>query len=167
MENINEEILLRAGKIKLLLMDCDGVLTDGKIYFNEHGEETKAFNTKDGQGIVSLHRAGIMTGIITGRIFKGLERRTEELGIKFLRMGCNDKDEEFENIMADASVSLEETAYIGDDLPDIALLKKAGLAIAVADAAEEVLEAAHYVTLKNGGDGAVREAADLILKARK
>ncbi|HEV7643759.1 MAG TPA: HAD hydrolase family protein [Pyrinomonadaceae bacterium] len=167
MKNITEDILARAKKIKLVLMDCDGVLTDGKIYFNEHGEETKAFNTKDGLGIVLLHRAGIATGIITGRVFNGLKRRAEELGIRYLRMGCDDKTEEFENILADAGVSAEETAYIGDDLPDIALLKKAGLAVAVADSVREVLEAAHYITEKNGGDGAVREVADLILQARK
>jgi len=167
MEKISDDILIRARKIKLVLMDCDGVLTDGKIYFNERGEETKAFNTKDGLGIVSLHRAGIATGIITGRIFKGLERRAEELGIRFLRMGCEDKTEEFENVIADAGVSAGETAYIGDDLPDIALLKRAGLAVAVADAVKEVLAAAHYVTSKNGGDGAVREVTNLILLSRK
>jgi 3-deoxy-D-manno-octulosonate 8-phosphate phosphatase (KDO 8-P phosphatase) len=166
MKNVTEDVLARARKIKLLLMDCDGVLTDGKIYFNEHGEETKAFNTKDGLGLVLLHRAGIGTGIITGRVFGGLQRRVEELGIRFLRMGCEDKTEEFENILADAGVTADETAYIGDDLPDIALLKKAGLAVAVADAAGEVLEAAHYITEKNGGDGAVREVADLILRAK-
>ncbi len=167
MKNIPEDILARARKIKLVLMDCDGVLTDGNIYFNEHGEETKAFNVKDGLGIVLLHRAGIDTGIITGRVFKGLQNRAEELGIRFLRMGCEDKTEEFENIIADAGVSAEETAYIGDDLPDIALLKKAGLAVAVADSVREVLEAAHYITEKNGGDGAVREVADLILQVKK
>jgi 3-deoxy-D-manno-octulosonate 8-phosphate phosphatase (KDO 8-P phosphatase) len=167
MEKISEDIMVKARKIKLVLMDCDGVLTDGKIYFNERGEETKAFNTKDGHGIVSLHRAGIVTGIITGRIFAGLEKRTEELGIKFLRMGCTDKTEEFENLIADAGVTQEETAYVGDDLPDLSLLRKAGLAVAVADAVDEVLDAAHYVTSKNGGAGAVRELADLILTARK
>jgi 3-deoxy-D-manno-octulosonate 8-phosphate phosphatase (KDO 8-P phosphatase) len=166
MENISADILARAGKVKLLLMDCDGVLTDGKIYFNEHGEETKAFNVKDGLGIVSLHRAGVMTGVISGRNFRALEVRAEELGIRFLRMGCADKVAEFENILADASVTPEETAYIGDDLPDIDLLKKAGFAVAVADAAKKVLEAAHYVTANNGGGGAVREVADLILSAR-
>ena len=164
MENITEDILARARKIKLLLMDCDGVLTDGNIYFGEHGEELKAFNTKDGLGIVLLHRAGLMTGIITGRTFNGLKIRAEELGMKFLRMGCDDKTEEFENILADAGVSAEETAYVGDDLPDLALLKKAGLAVAVADAVNEVQQAAHYVTSKKGGKGAVREVADLILK---
>jgi 3-deoxy-D-manno-octulosonate 8-phosphate phosphatase (KDO 8-P phosphatase) len=166
MKNVTEDVLSRARKIKLVLMDCDGVLTDGKIYFNEHGEETKAFNTKDGLGIVLLHRAGLQTGIITGRIFNGLQRRTEELGMKFLRMGCEDKSEEFENIMADAGVSAEETAYIGDDLPDLALLKKAGLAVAAADSVRQVLDAAHYITEKNGGEGAVREVADLILRAK-
>lgn len=165
MKNLNEDILARAAKVKLLLMDCDGVLTDGKIYFNERGEETKAFNVKDGQGIVSLHRAGIMTGVISGRVFRALEVRAEELGIKFLRMGCSDKVEEFNNILADAAITAKETAYIGDDIPDIALLKKAGFAIAVADAAKEVLEAVHYVTANKGGDGAVREVADLILTA--
>lgn len=167
MKNIPQDVLARAAKIKLLLMDCDGVLTDGKIYFNERGEEIKAFNTKDGLGMVLLHRAGIMTGIITGRIFQGLERRAEELGVRFLRMGCDDKTEEFENIIAEAGVSPQETAYVGDDLPDIAILEKVGLAIAVADSAGAVLDAAHYITAKNGGEGAVREVADLILSTRQ
>jgi 3-deoxy-D-manno-octulosonate 8-phosphate phosphatase (KDO 8-P phosphatase) len=167
LENISEDILARARRIKLVLMDCDGVLTDGKIYFNEHGEETKAFNIKDGLGIVRLHRSGISTGIITGRVFNALKVRAEELGIGFLRMGCEDKAEEFGNAMADAGVTAEETAYIGDDLPDIPLMQKAGLGVAVADAAGEVLAAADYVTSKNGGDGAVRELADLILNAQK
>lgn len=166
MKNISEDVLSRAAKVKLLLMDCDGVLTDGKIYFNEHGEETKAFNIKDGQGIVSLHRAGILTGIITGRTFKALDIRGAELGIKFVRQGCQDKVLEFENIIADAGVTAEEAAFVGDDLPDIELLKRAGLAVAVADAVPEVLESAHYITSRNGGDGAVREIADLILKTR-
>ncbi len=159
--------MARAAKVKLLLMDCDGVLTDGKIYFNERGEETKAFNVKDGQGIVSLHRAGIMTGIITGRVFKALEVRAEELGIRFLRQGCDDKVIEFENLLADAGVTSEETAYVGDDLPDLGLLKKAGFAIAVADAVPDVLDDVHYVTDRNGGEGAIREIADLILIARQ
>src|SRR5215813_10073049 len=120
MKNVSEDILARATKIKLVLMDCDGVLTDGKIYFNERGEETKAFNVKDGLGIVSLHRAGIMTGIISGRVFSALEVRAEELGVKFLRMGCDDKVLEFENILSEAGVTPEETVFIGDDLPDIA-----------------------------------------------
>lgn len=167
MKDLSADILARAAKVKLLLMDCDGVLTDGKIYFNERGEETKSFDVKDGQGIVSLHRAGIVTGIITGRVFKALEIRAEELGIRFLRQGCDDKVLEFENLLADAGVTAEETAYVGDDLPDISLLKRAGFAVAVADAVQEVLEKAHYITDKNGGEGAIREVADLILKARQ
>jgi 3-deoxy-D-manno-octulosonate 8-phosphate phosphatase (KDO 8-P phosphatase) len=167
MKNISEDIRARAGKIKLLLMDCDGVLTDGRLYYNERGEEIKAFNIKDGYGIASLHRAGIMTGIITGRTFDGLNKRVEELGTRFLRQGCRDKVEEFKNIIADAGVTAEETAYVGDDIPDLELLKLAGFSAAVADSAAELFGHVHYITEKPGGFGAVREIANLILSSRR
>lgn len=167
MKNVSEDILARAKKIKLVLMDCDGVLTDGKIYFSDSGEETKAFNIKDGQGIVSLHAAGILTGVITGRSSKALEARVAELGMKFLKQKSKDKVADLESVLAEAGVSADETAYIGDDIPDMALLEKAGLAVAVADSATELFDVVHHVTERNGGSGAVREVADLILLAQK
>lgn len=163
MKEVSEDVRARASKIKLVLMDCDGVLTDGKIYFSDSGEETKAFNIKDGQGIVSLHKAGILTGVITGRSSKALEIRVAELGMRFLKQKSADKVADFENILGDAGLTAAETAYIGDDIPDITLLKKVGLAVAVADSAAELFDSVHYITGNNGGEGAVREVADLIL----
>jgi 3-deoxy-D-manno-octulosonate 8-phosphate phosphatase (KDO 8-P phosphatase) len=158
------DIIERAKRIKLLLMDCDGVLTDGRLWLTTDGDEQKAFHARDGQGITLLHRAGIKTGIISGRTSSATERRARELGITFLRQGAHDKLPVMEQILSEAGVSAEECAYIGDDLVDIPLMKRAGLAVAVADAIEETKQAAHYVTSARGGNGAVREVCDLILK---
>lgn len=162
--NVPDEILKRAQKIKLLLMDCDGVLTDGSLYFSASGEELKVFNVRDGQGIVSWHRAGFQSGIISGRNSPIVNKRATELGIRFIKQSSKNKIEDFENIILDAGVSATETAFVGDDLPDIDLLKIVGLSFAVADAEEEVKASARYVTKANGGRGAVREITNLLLK---
>ncbi|HMS41686.1 MAG TPA: HAD hydrolase family protein [Pyrinomonadaceae bacterium] len=164
---MNEEILQRARKIKLLLMDCDGVLTDGRLYFTESGETMKVFHVRDGQGIVSWHRAGFRSGIISGRNSPIVEIRAKELGIEFVRQGAADKIGVFEEILALANVSAEETAFVGDDIPDIALFERVGLAIAVADAVEEAKAAAHFTTENKGGRSAVREIADWLLQAKE
>jgi 3-deoxy-D-manno-octulosonate 8-phosphate phosphatase (KDO 8-P phosphatase) len=156
----------RAARIKLLLMDCDGVLTDGRIWILENGEDQKAFHTRDGLGIELLHRAGLMSGIISGRISIALERRAQSLRVSYLWQGREDKREAFAGTLAQARVSNEEVAFVGDDLTDLALMAQAGLAVAVADAAAEVRERAHYVTTANGGNGAIREVVELILKAQ-
>lgn len=156
----------RAARIKLLLMDCDGVLTDGRIWILENGEDQKAFHTRDGLGIDLLHRAGLKSGIISGRTSSALERRAQSLGVSYLWQGRDDKRQAFADTLAQAQVSNEEVAFVGDDLTDLPLMGQSGLAIAVADAVAEVRERAHYVTQANGGRGAVREAIELILKAQ-
>jgi 3-deoxy-D-manno-octulosonate 8-phosphate phosphatase (KDO 8-P phosphatase) len=164
-QKLSSEILQKAKKVKLLLMDCDGVLTDGKLYFSKDGEELKVFNIKDGQGIVSWHKAGFLSGVITGRNSVMLEKRVEELGINYLKQGSKDKVKDLEEILSDSKLSIEEVAYIGDDISDIGLLKQVGFPIAVSDCADEILTEVLYLTKKNGGFGAVREVTDLLLNS--
>lgn len=149
-------------------MDCDGVLTDGRLYFSERGEELKVFHVRDGQGLAMWHKAGFKSGIISGRDAGPIiQKRADELGIDYVRTGSRDKIRDFEEIIADAGVSAEEVAFVGDDVGDIDLMKAVGLAVAVLDAMPEVKEAAHLVTEKSGGYGAVREVTDLLLGAKK
>ena len=164
--NLSNDILDRARKIKLLLMDCDGVLTDGRLYYFPSGEELRVFYVKDGQGIVSWHEAGFESGIITKKKSDAVIKRATDLGVSYVKQNSRDKTQCFSDILADAQVSVEEVAYIGDDLSDVELLKIVGFSIAVADAAGEVLEIVDYVTNANGGFGAVREVTDLLLKAK-
>lgn len=166
-QNLNAEILERARKIKLLLMDCDGVLTDGRLYYSERGEELKVFHVRDGQGIVNWHQAGFYSGIITGRKSKILEIRATELGIHFIKQASKDKEKDFEAILIQAKVSADEVAFIGDDLVDLALFEKVGFAVAVGDAIETLFAKADYVTRSNGGLGAVREVIDLLFDSKK
>lgn len=160
------EILKRAKKIKLLLLDCDGVLTDGRLYFSANGEELKVFHVRDGQGLVSWHKAGFRSGIISGRNSPIVEIRAKELGIEFVRQGAEDKIEVFNEILKSANISAEETAFVGDDVADVFLFRHVGLAFAVADAVDEARQAAHFITENKGGRGAVREITDLLLKAQ-
>lgn len=160
------ELHERIGKIKLLLMDCDGVLTDGRLYYGPSGEEHKVFFVRDGYGLVAWHGAGGMSGIISGRNSPIVQLRFEQLGVKFIRQGNDDKEPAFEQILTEAGVTAEQTAYIGDDVPDIPVMRRAGLAVAVADADPRVKSAAHFVTKLVGGRGAVRELIDLLLDSR-
>src|SRR5215213_10219743 len=160
------EIERRAARIKLLLMDCDGVLTDGRITLLENGDEEKSFHTRDGHGLVLFHRAGLHSGTISGRTSSLVERRARELGIRFVRQGTWDKIKDFEELLTEAGVEETEVAYVGDDVTDIPLMRRVGLAVAVADAVEETRGAAHYVTQVSGGFGAIREITELILKAQ-
>ncbi len=160
------EILKRAARVKLLLMDCDGVLTDGRIWILENGEDQKTFHTRDGLGIDLLHRAGLKSGIISGRISSALERRAQSLGVSYLWQGRDDKRQAFADTLAQAQVTNDEVAFVGDDLTDLPLMVQSGLAVAVADAVAEVRAHAHYVTKAKGGTGAVREVVELILKAQ-
>ncbi|HEV2915959.1 MAG TPA: HAD hydrolase family protein [Pyrinomonadaceae bacterium] len=159
------EIERRAARIKLLLMDCDGVLTDGRIQLVGDGDEQKSFHTRDGHGLVLLHRAGLSSGIISGRTSTAVSRRARELGVTYLRQGALDKIKDFEDLLAEAEMEESEVAFIGDDVTDIPLMARAEFAIAVADAVPETRAAAHYVTELPGGYGAVREVAEIILKA--
>lgn len=160
------ELESRAARIKLFLMDCDGVLTNGHIWVLENGEDQKAFHTRDGLGLEWLHRAGLKSGVISGRVSSALTRRAEKLGMSYVRQGCEDKEQAFAEILADAGVTNAEVAFAGDDLNDVPLMLKAGLSIAVADAAAEARAHAHYITEARGGYGAVREAVELILKSQ-
>ncbi|CAN5325010.1 HAD family hydrolase [soil metagenome] len=147
-------------------MDCDGVLTDGRLYFSETGETIKAFHVRDGQGIVMWHEAGFRSGIISGRDSPIVELRARKLGIEFIVQGRNEKVGALNNIAAAAGVDLNEIAYIGDDLPDAPVMTLAGLGVAVADAVHEAREAAHYVTKLKGGHGAVRELVNILLESK-
>jgi len=159
-------ILERARKTRLLIMDVDGVLTDGRIIQDCHGHELKVFDVKDGHGIVMAHRAKLRTALISGRESESLTRRAEELGIELVFQKIWNKLEVYERILADTRLTHDEVAYIGDDVIDIPVLRRVGLAVAVADAVDEVKAAAHMVTQRAGGKGAVREVLEFILKAQ-
>ena len=161
-----DEVGRRAARVRLLLLDCDGVLTDGRITPVEGGEELKGFHTHDGHGLVMLHRAGLRSGIISGRKSRLVELRAADLGVSFVRQGALDKVEAFEALMAEAGVEPAHAAYVGDDVVDIPLMRRCALAVAVADATPDTRAAAHYVTRLPGGFGAVREVCELILKAQ-
>jgi 3-deoxy-D-manno-octulosonate 8-phosphate phosphatase (KDO 8-P phosphatase) len=160
------EVDRRARRIKLLLMDCDGVLTDGRLELLENGDEQKTFHARDGQGLSLFHRAGLKIGIISGRTSSAVERRARDLSMTYVRQYAKDKIKALDEILAEAGVSIDECAYIGDDLGDIPVMLRVELAVAVADAVAETRQAAHYVTELRGGYGAVREVTDLILKAQ-
>lgn len=151
-------------KIKLLIMDCDGVLTDGRLYFGPTGEELKVFHARDGQGIVDWHAAGFRSGIISGRNSPIVEMRARQLDIEFIYQGRKEKVSAFRELIAAAGVSADEVAFIGDDTPDSEVFPYVGLAVAVGDAHDAVKAAAHHVTDLHGGRGAVRELIDLLLK---
>jgi 3-deoxy-D-manno-octulosonate 8-phosphate phosphatase (KDO 8-P phosphatase) len=160
------EVEKRAARVKLLLMDCDGVLTDGRITLVGEADEQKSFHTRDGHGLVLLHRAGLSSGIISGNSSSSVERRARDLGITYVRQGTWNKIVDFEEVLKEAGVEESETAYIGDDVTDIPLMQRVGLAVAVSEATLETCAVAHYVTKLPGGFGAVREVTDLILKAQ-
>lgn len=154
----------RAQKIRLLILDVDGVLTDGRIVYDANGVESKFFNVKDGLGIKLLQKAGIQVGIISGRESEVVTRRAAELGIHLLYQRALDKVGPYREILAATGFADDEVAYMGDDLPDIPLMKRVGLAAAPADAVEDVLPFVHLVVRNRGGWGAVRELCDFILK---
>ena len=159
-------ILNKLKDIKLVILDDDGVLTNGGIIYNDNGVETKIFNVKDGLGIRLLMEAGIILCIATGRRSKALYNRCKNLGIDNIFDGVTDKAAILDLILDQSGVSASEVAFIGDDLPDLSLMKKVGISIAVADAHKTVLENADMVTSAKGGNGAVREACEAILKAQ-
>ena len=153
-------------RIKLLLLDVDGVLTDGRIIYDDTGAETKVFHVKDGLGIRMLMDAGIEVGIVTGRTSRALRHRCDNLGISLVFDRVRDKSGVLEVVSKQKGVEAEHIAFVGDDLVDIPLMKKVGLSVAVADAHETVLEHADMVTAAQGGAGAVREVCEAILKAQ-
>ena len=156
----------RMKRIRLIIMDVDGVLTDGGIYMGPDGEAMKRFDIKDGLGIALWHRAGAMTAILTGRSSKIVENRAKELHISVVRQGCTDKRAAYEEMKAELKISDEEIAYIGDDIIDLPVMKRAGLPVAVADAVPEVRAAARIVAAHKGGRGAIRETVECILRVQ-
>lgn len=162
----DDDIIERARRIRMLILDCDGVLTDGRIIMLPTGDETKVFDVKDGHAIVMLHRAGIKSGIISGRQSAIVRARAKELGIAHVHEMAWVKTEAYEKILAEEDLTSEAVCYVGDDVVDIPLLRRAGLAVAVADAVAEVKQFAHLVTVRAGGRGAVREVIELIMNAQ-
>lgn len=148
-------------------MDCDGVLTDGKLYFNEQGESMKVFHVRDGQGLAMWHQAGFESGIISGRKSEIIKVRASELGISHIKLGSHDKVEDLNDILRTTRVKLEEIAYIGDDIPDICVMKKVGFPVMPTDGSYEVVSFVKYKCTNSGGIGAVREVIDLILECKK
>jgi len=159
-------LLNRARPIRLLLLDVDGVLTDGRILYDADGRELKSFHIHDGLGINRLRNEGCLVGFLSGRASSAVERRAKELDVTIVYQGVEDKLAVYERILADQRVNDFEVAYVGDDLPDLPVLGRVGLAIAVASAHPDLFQAVHWITGRAGGEGAVREVTDLLLRAR-
>ncbi|MDW8293839.1 MAG: HAD hydrolase family protein [Aquificaceae bacterium] len=160
------ELRERAVRLKLLLLDVDGVLTDGRLFYTPLGEEIKVFHVRDGLGIKLAQRAGLMVGVISGRNSKALLNRLEELGIEEVHLGISHKLPVLEDMLRRLSMGYEQVAFLGDDLIDLPLLRRVGFPMVVADAPEELKEEALYTTSAKGGEGAVREAIEFLLKLR-
>lgn len=158
-------LLERAARVRLALFDVDGVLTDGRLLLGDRGQEYKAFHTRDGQGLTMLRDGGIEIGIVSGRSSAAVGKRMAELGITLVYQGRLDKLAVLNTILGKRKLDASEVAYVGDDLPDLPVLTRVGLAVAVADAHELVQRHAHMSTTRPGGQGAVREVCELILEA--
>jgi 3-deoxy-D-manno-octulosonate 8-phosphate phosphatase (KDO 8-P phosphatase) len=161
-----EEVKERAARIRILLLDVDGVLTDGGILLHPDGEESKVFNVRDGLGIRLLQRAGVEVGFISGRNSRVVARRAEDLGIELVVQGTLYKLPTYEEIVAKRGLTDMDVAYVGDDIVDVPILKRVGLAIATAGAVPAVVSSCHVITDRDGGRGAVREVCELILQAQ-
>ena len=158
------DLATRAAKIELLLLDVDGVLTDGSIVYADDGAEIKRFHVRDGSGLKLWHLAGKRSAIVSGRKSRAVERRAAELGVAPVLQGQSEKLPAFGVILTETGLRAEQVCAIGDDLPDLPVLRRAGLSVAVADACSEVRKKADYVTAASGGRGAVREAIEWLLK---
>ncbi|HEV2971997.1 MAG TPA: HAD hydrolase family protein [Pirellulales bacterium] len=156
----------RAARVELILSDVDGVMTDGSVVFDNQGIETKLFHIRDGLGIKLWRRAGYRFGVITGRSSQIVRMRAAELGVDIVRQGVEDKLAVVEQIVAELGLEPQQVCYVGDDLPDLPVVRFVGLGVAVADGSEDLRRAAHYVTTTPGGRGAVRETIELVLKAQ-
>ncbi len=164
--NIDENIKQRAKNIRLALFDVDGVLTDGKIHINEHGNEIKTFNTQDGHGIRLLQHYGIQVGVITGRSSKALDHRMHDLDIEHVYQGSIDKNLAYQELLKKLNLDAEQTSFVGDDIVDLQIMSQCGLSIAVANAHDFVKQHAHWQTTNSGGNGAVREVCELLLASQ-
>jgi 3-deoxy-D-manno-octulosonate 8-phosphate phosphatase (KDO 8-P phosphatase) len=167
---ISPSLKKRAKRIRVLLMDVDGTMTDGNVTLLSQADgtalEIKTFDAHDGQGLTLAHTAGLRTGCITGRESSALLRRAQEMKMEFVYMKQSIKMPAYEDVLRKAEVSDDEVAFVGDDLPDIPLLRRVGLAVAVGDGVGEVKEVAHYTTRALAGHGAIREAVELILRSK-
>ena len=163
---MSDILLDRAKKIRLAIFDIDGVLTDGKLYLLDDGQNLKAFHCHDGLGIKLLARTGIITAVITSHRSALIDKRMAQLQVHHVYQGIENKITAYEELIAKLNIPDEEVAYMGDDLPDIAIIRRVGLGIAVANAADMVKQFACYTTNRNGGEGAVREVCELILHAQ-
>lgn len=161
-----QDILEKAAKVKLVLFDVDGVLTDGRLFIGDDGQEYKAFNSQDGHGMVMLQEGGVRIGIITGRSSEVVRIRMQSLGITLVHQGIKHKLQAFEAILKELGIAADEVAYVGDDVVDLPVMTRVGLAITVQDANPFTKQHAHWITASDGGRGAAREVCELILRAQ-
>ncbi len=166
MKRVSPSVRRKADRIRFLLLDVDGVLTDGRIIIDENGVETKHFDVRDGQGIALLKLAGIEVGLISGRSSKVVRHRAKELGIQVVYQGVRNKAAIFDKVKLEAGLKDAQIAYVGDDIIDLPILRQAGLAVSVKDGWPELKPLVDYVTEASGGRGAVREIAELLLKVQ-
>lgn len=164
--NNTSNITAKASKIKVLILDVDGVLTDGKIVYSEHGEELKCFDVKDGHGIKLLRRSGLEVAMITGRSSQSVAKRAADLGIQMVFQHALKKIEAYKEILEIKALQDEEVCTMGDDLPDLPILRRSGFSVAVPSSVAEVKREVDYITQREAGQGAVREVCEIILKAR-
>jgi 3-deoxy-D-manno-octulosonate 8-phosphate phosphatase (KDO 8-P phosphatase) len=163
---VEESLLNRARKIKLLLLDVDGVLTDGRIIYDSKGRDSKFFNVHDGLGVYLLKKANISTVLITAKGSRSIKPRARDMRVAEILADVSPKSSVFDKILRKYRVNPEEVCFVGDDLVDLCLMSKVGFAVAVFNAAPEIKNAAHYITQREGGRGAVREVSELILKSQ-
>ena len=166
LSGVDEQLLERARKIRMLALDVDGILTDGRLYFDNQGNEIKAFCTRDGLGIKALQSQDIEVALITGRTSHIVQNRAQQLGITHVYQGRDDKLNAFHHLLQETGLDAVQVCYAGDDWIDIPVLDRVGLAVSVADADDVVKGRCHYITRRNGGRNAVREICDLILAAQ-
>lgn len=162
----SQDVVARASRVSLLVMDVDGVLTDGRIVYAEYGDELKFFDVQDGAGLVFWRRVGLKSAVITARRSRLLKRRAKEISVDVVAQGCLLKLPMYERLLKKFRVSQEQVCVIGDDVMELPMLRRAGLAIAVPNAVEDVKRVSHYITQRPGGRGAVREVVELILHAK-
>lgn len=163
---ITDEVLTRAKKIKVMIFDVDGVMTDGGLMIGDDGQEYKTFSTQDGLGLKLLQKSGVELAVITGRSSNVVTKRTESLGIQHVYQGVDDKLAAYNDLIKKLQVNPDETGFMGDDMIDLQPMLRCGLAISVPAAFDNVKARAHYVTTRGGGKGAVREACELIMRAQ-
>jgi 3-deoxy-D-manno-octulosonate 8-phosphate phosphatase (KDO 8-P phosphatase) len=162
-KRLSAEVRTRVEHVKILVLDVDGVMTDGRLIYHDNGTESKAFDVRDGHGIKMLREAGIETALISGRSSPLVEKRAGDLGITEVIQGVRDKVEHLETILSTRNLTFDQAAFMGDDVVDLTVMNRVGFSVVVADGSEYLFDTAHYVTLSPGGRGAVREVAELIL----